>query len=509
VTATSPGFNAVTLAAVGQYELLSGKTCVPFNPFGVGRNSEAALHYVTNDSFQVQHVALDGFDVSLSGAPFAVPAGDVAVAVGAESRRESLSGVSDLISAAGTGTGQLVSNSLVTSPFGKTSVKEGFVEIGIPLLKDKPWARSLDFNAAGRVTNYELSGTVRTWKLGASWQPLDMLRVRFTRSHDIRAPNIRSLFFHGGPNSTNVIDNLPVGTTGLNGTVKTIAGTGAQVSVPVPGNSGNPTLTPEIGDTTTGGVVFTKGGFNASVDYYQIYLKDAIAAPGAQQTLDLCQQGDKTYCNFITFSAAAPTGQNSILLLEPLLLNLNKIAIQGYDFEVGYRGSIGPGHFSVRGLVNYEPHVQLLNAYLGQTTEAANVLGQIGGQQGAGGQPKVAYNISLGYEVGRVDTIVQIRGFSERRGNPIIYNADGSINASTILGPEDPGYNAANANTINKNRWPGQFTVNPSVTYKINDKVSAFLNIDNLLDVGPPPLTVNSIYDLIGRRFRLGVRANY
>jgi outer membrane receptor protein involved in Fe transport len=245
------------------------------------------------------------------------------------------------------------------------------------------------------------------------------------------------------------------------------------------------------------------------VDYYQIYLTDAIAAPNAQQTMDLCQQGDKTYCQFITFDANAPAGQNSILLLEPLLLNLNKIAIQGYDFEIGYRGHFGPGAFTARALINYEPHVQLLNAYLGQTTEAANVLAQQGGQQGAGGQPKLAYNLLFGYEVGKVDAAVQIRGFGQRRGNPIIYNPNGSVNASTILGPEDAGYNAANANTINKNRWPGQFTVNPSVTYRFTDKVSAFLNIDNLFNVGPPALSTSGIYDLIGRRYRLGVRANF
>jgi iron complex outermembrane receptor protein len=508
VTATSPGFNANNLTLVNEYDQLSGKTCVAFNPFGVGRNSVDALHYVTNDTFQLQHVSLDDVSASLSGTPFAVPAGDVAVATGAEWRRETLVGVSDPISAAGTGTGQLVSNSLVASPYGENSVKEGFVEIGIPLLKDKPWAKSLDFNAAGRVTDYKLSGTVRTWKLGATWQPLDVLRLRFTRSHDIRAPNLRSLFFHGGPNSTNVFDNIPAGTVGLNGTVKSINGTGAQISVPVPGNSGNPTLTPEIGDTTTGGAVFTMGGFNASVDYYQIYLNNAIAAPSAQQTMDLCAQGDRTYCNFITFDATATT-QDGISLLEPLLLNLNRITIQGYDFEVDYRGNIGPGAFTVRALINYEPHVQLLNAYLGQTTEAAGVLGQIGGQQGAGGQPKLAYNLTLGYDAGRVETVVQIRGFTQRRGNPITYNADGSVNSSTILGPEDQGYNPANANTISKNRYPGQTTVNPSVTYSINDHIRVFLNVDNLFDVQVPALANNSIYDLIGRRYRVGVRASY
>jgi outer membrane receptor protein involved in Fe transport len=509
VTATSPGFSAINLALVNNYELLSGKTCVPFNPFGVGRNSADALHYVTNDTSQVQHISLDNASASISGTPFRMPAGDAAVATGVEWRRETLVGVSDPISAAGTGTSQLVSNSLVASPYGENSVKEGFVEIGLPLLKDRPFAKSLDFNAAGRVTDYTVSGTVRTWKLGATWQPLDFMRLRFTRSHDIRAPNLRSLFFHGGPNSTNVIDSLPVGTVGLNGSVKTVAGTGAQISVPVPGNSGNPNLVPEIGDTTTGGVVFNFGGFDASIDYYQIYLNKAIAALGAQQTLDQCQQGDRTYCNFITFSASAPAGQNSILLLEPLLQNLNRIAIQGYDFEAGYRGQIGPGHFTARALINYEPHVQLLNAYLGQTTEAANVLGQIGGQQGAGGQPKFAYNLNFGYEVGKLQTNLQIRGFGQRRGNPIIYNADGSVNSSTILGPEDPGYNAANANTISKNRWPGQFTVNPGVAYRLTDKITGFVNVDNLFNVGPPELSTNGIYDLIGRRYRVGVRANY
>jgi outer membrane receptor protein involved in Fe transport len=513
VNNASPGFTgvagAVSLNLVNNYEALSGKTCVPFNPFGVGRNSAAALNYIENNTFQVQHIALDNAATSISGTPFKMPAGDAAVATGVEWRRETLVGVSDPISAAGTGTSQLVSNSLVASPYGENSVKEGFVEIGLPLLKDKPFAKSLDFNAAGRITDYTVSGTVRTWKLGATWQVLDFMRLRFTRSHDIRAPNLRSLFFHGGPNSTNVIDNLPVGTVGLNGTVKTIAGTGTQISVPVPGNSGNPTLVPEIGDTTTGGVVFNFAGFDASIDYYQIYLNKAIAALSAQQTLDLCQQGDRTYCNFITFSTTAPAGQNSILLVEPLLQNLNRIAIQGYDFELGYHDQIGPGNFTARALINYEPHVQLLNAYLGQTTEAANVLAQIGGQQGAGGQPKLAYNVNFGYSVGKLDANLQIRGFGQRRGNPIVYNADGSVNSTTILGPEDPGYNPANANTISKNRWPGQYTVNPSVAYRFTEHVTGFLNVDNLFNVGPPALSTSGIYDLIGRRYRFGIRANF
>jgi hypothetical protein len=186
-------------------------------------------------------------------------------------------------------------------------------------------------------------------------------------------------------------------------------------------------------------------------------------------------------------------------------LNLNQQLVKGYDFEVGYRLPLGRGEFSARGLLNYQPHnytIAGLNIGVPIKTENANTLGN---------SPRLAYNISVGYEVGRWNATVQLRGFGERRGNPAIYNANGSYNAAMVLGPEDAGYDAANTalNTINKNRYPGQYTVNPSVSFKLNNNLGAFLNIDNLFDVGPPPLAVSSIYDLIGRRYRVGVRANY
>jgi outer membrane receptor protein involved in Fe transport len=48
------------------------------------------------------------------------------------------------------------------------------------------------------------------------------------------------------------------------------------------------------------------------------------------------------------------------------------------------------------------------------------------------------------------------------------------------------------------------------VTFKVNENISAFLNIDNLLDKQPPELaTAAVVYDMIGRRYRFGVRANF
>lgn len=104
-----------------------------------------------------------------------------------------------------------------------------------------PLAKNLELDAAGRVTRYNTSGTVETWKVGLNYAPVRKFRVRVTRSRDIRAPNITEL---DSPLSETtaaspVIDprnNQPVD-------VETFS-------------SGNRDLVPEIAYTNTAGIVF-------------------------------------------------------------------------------------------------------------------------------------------------------------------------------------------------------------------------------------------------------------
>jgi outer membrane receptor protein involved in Fe transport len=531
----SPGFTtAAQVATLNLYDSLSGKTCVPFNPFGVDRNTAAAIEYFQNQSYTDQHMSQDAASVSFTGRPFRAPAGDVAVAFGADWRQDSIDAPVDPISRAGSGAGAAVPAPLsntVAEVFGHYHVHEGYVEVGVPLLRDQFLAKSLDFNSAGRITRYELTGTVRTWKLGMTWEPIESLRLRLTRSHDIRQGNMVELYRIGGPNNTNYnTTQLKVGTVGANGTVynpfantnpvgsiSSNNGTAVAGGLSV-GGVGNPKLRPEIADTVTGGLVFTKGGFQTSVDYYYINMTDVIANGNAQTALDNCVAGDTTYCNYITFIRNANVASGIQIIGAPNE-NVNRLVVQGFDFEAGYNQRIGPGRFTARGLINYQPHNQLVTFSTGQSTERANTLGS---------QPKFSYNLSFGYDVGRWNTNLQVRGFGSRLGNNVIYNADGSINANTILGPEDgaaytarvasaaasgaaaAGTVAASTNTINKNRWAGQYFINGSVNFDVNSKVSAYLNVDNLLNRKPPELATSAaLYDFIGRRYRVGVRANF
>jgi hypothetical protein len=73
---------------------------------------------------------------------------------------------------------------------GSFTVQEAFTELSLPLLKDKPFVRSLEADLAYRWATDTGSGAISSWKYGLSWQMVDSLRSRATRSRDVRAANI-------------------------------------------------------------------------------------------------------------------------------------------------------------------------------------------------------------------------------------------------------------------------------------------------------------------------------
>ncbi|HEY6457892.1 MAG TPA: TonB-dependent receptor [Steroidobacteraceae bacterium] len=158
---------------------------------------------------------------------------------------------------------------------------EGYLEADMPLAKDVVAAKSIDLNGAVRETHYDRNGAgtastvnANTWKLGLVWEPIEALRLRATRSQDIRAPNLSELF---GPK-----------TTGF-GILNDPARNGLQTN-PVTISGSNPTLVPEVADTKTAGFVVRPtmdnflGRTRLSLDYFDISIKDAIGTLGGSNT---------------------------------------------------------------------------------------------------------------------------------------------------------------------------------------------------------------------------------
>lgn len=305
--------------------------CKPLNLFGNGVASAEAIEYINGITpFQRINTGQDVAAFSIAGIPFSSWAGAVDIAAGIESRWERAEADSDPLSQQRL---YYAGNFAALAPV-RRNVTEGFVETTVPLARETSWARSLDFNAGLRVTNYSTSGTVTTWKAGLNYQATDAFRFRVTRSRDIRAPTLNELFTPGQLVATTAYD--PV----RDETVQAVIN-----------NGNNANLAPEIGSTWTAGAIYSPQwllGFQTSIDYYRIHVTDAIQAPQTQAILEGCFLGRAEFCALIQRDA-----NGALFQINQIPVNISAATVSGIDVESGYRTTIGRGEASFRLIGSY------------------------------------------------------------------------------------------------------------------------------------------------------------
>ncbi|HTM96880.1 MAG TPA: TonB-dependent receptor [Croceibacterium sp.] len=451
--------------------------CVPLNIFGYGSASQASLDYVgghggaTTGSLN----QLWGAAGNLRGSPFATWAGDVQLALGAEWRKEAIATFSNPLSLA-----NAWNATNVGEYSGSLTVKEAYGEIGVPLATDAPFARTLSFNGAFRITDYSTSGVVHTWKLGGVWEPVDGLRLRGTRSRDIRAPALGNLFANSGANGCCNITNPFNGESGRLAAAFT----------------GNPNLGPEIADTVTAGVVLAPQWewarwFRASVDYYDIKLKDAITSVAATEIISRCYQGQQEYCAAIVFDDS--TFGISYVKSQPF--NLNQLRRRGLDMSVDM-------NFALASDTKLGVGVRASKVISIQTNDRGRIIERAGSIQGDG-VPTWNGTIDVSLTKNAFKGTLSGRYFSEAK-----YDA-------TLVGPEDDAYDPKLSTSLSTNRVPARayFDLYSEYTFKSGGTAfTVFGMVQNLLDKDPwAPASASIIsggdpYDLIGRRFRIGLR---
>lgn len=465
--------DAVVNPATGQIVCRSslsspGNGCVPINLFGEGAPSAAAIDYVTGSQHLVANIEQQAAAASLSGEPFSTWAGPVSVATGFEYRKDSVDQRVDAMAQ--------VSAFSIGNPKamdGSYNVKEAFVETVVPLAKDAAFAKSLDFNGAVRVTDYSTSGTVWTWKAGATYEPIDGLTLRVTRSRDIRAPNLNELYSSYVLTFSAITD--PV--TGRQSTVRS----------PQQGNLG---LKPEKADTFTAGVVYEPGfapRLRMSVDYYDIDLKGAISTLTGQQIVNRCAAGSTDLCSYITRNS-----DGSLAEVMRTFINLSSIQMRGVDTEISYRTPMSEIFEAVDGDLTLRLLATYLDRYL--TDDGSTVIDSAG--EVANNRPHWRWTATASYENG------PFKGFLQGR-----YIGEGVYDVEQ---------------TYDNNHVDSQFVVTASAAWKLMDdgarSLEAFGVVNNLFDADPPvapytfifgsPASAN-VHDVIGRRFTLGLRFTY
>lgn len=492
--------------------------CVPINLFGAGTISPAAAKYVQAGSFLNQKVQQRFAGVSVNGEPFENWAGPVGFAIGAEYRKESSSDIADAL----TQSGQNAGNARPITE-GSFDVKEAFVEMRMPLLKNLPIVKSLDATAAVRSGKYSTVGNVTSWNAGMDWALNSMVRVRFTSAVSTRAPNVGELY--QGPSQTfpsvadpcrNVkltdtsataaackLDPGVLANMNANGGVFTLNQADLQGTSGF--DTGNPNLKAEKGKSNTLGLVITPKtipllkNFSFTADYYNIKIEDSINTPGRQYALDQCYGGGNTaFCSAITRrkTAVGSNSPGSLEFINETNANTGGLGQSGVDLTASYANKLAGGQFTGNLAYTY-----LLKAYAKATPEADTDY-----SQNELGSARNRWVMNLGYTLGNFG----ITGTTTYIGKSQI---DDQFMKSTFTDWDGAGGTATKAQATVKAKT--YFDLQGTYT---QGKAQLYLGINNAFGTKPPPVitgitgnttgaeTDAGTYDAIGRRFYLGLR---
>jgi iron complex outermembrane receptor protein len=486
--------------------------CVPLNPFGPNAISATAFKYVFQTTTFHQTNTMDDFGGAISGQVLDAWAGPITAALSGEMRFNAYDVTSNVPSSTFVDcTGLRICNPLLPSfaqsiiqpTHASQNVWEVAAEANVPLVKGVPLIQAFDLNLAGRYTDYSVSGSVQTWKVGFNWNVVDSLRFRGTTSIDIRAPTLDDLF-RPATLVQNVFTDLhvPTGPTTFQSNTTTFS------------SQGNSKLVPEVSRTYTVGAVWTPDfvpGLTVSLDYYRIHMANAIGSIAPSTTIQtLCESSGGTSIYCANYQRPLPfsdhTSANFATKLFTFNLNTASQKTEGWDFETNYAWAMSDlvdgwtGSWNARLLATYQPVINNSVLFTGAPfTRTPNSSTRI----------VTFLNYTLGdWKFGLQDTWVS--GFSQA-GGPV-------LPAGSALAPA--GLN----NWVNPhvNSW-NQVDVNITRNFTMGGTdMAAYFVVQNLLNAQPayvPNGTIGQWYptytsgyftqSAMGRYFTIGLRANF
>jgi outer membrane receptor protein involved in Fe transport len=517
--------------------------CVPFNPFSGSALTPGQIAYfdgqngpggTTIGPTAIQTQRQEAFSFAVNGSPIEDWAGPVAVAAGYEYREEHYSQRSDPYSGGITSSTPATVNEPCTDPFidcglttagslgawnagnyhdgrGTYHVNEVFAEVGVPLLNNAFWGKA-DLDVAARHARYSTAGDANTWKVGVTWDtPIPGIRVRALQSRDIRAPNLSELF------------SPPQGLNGsVNNDFTSVTNQGVRQL-----NVGNALLKPEKGQTTEAGIVWQPDfipGFQASIDYYRIGVKGAIQSLSLQQVEDQCFNGFTLFCGQDSITTSNGVNQNvdpnhgaigtanALQAVTSKAFNAASLLTDGFDLEASYQFDMQdydvPGAFTLRSLINHTSKFISDTGIVG-TQRFVELAGAVGG----GGNSQT-YNQSggnvLNWKMQETQSYQNdVWGFNltERWYSGGVFTANrntlvcapGTCPAPTVQTP-----------TINFNKVDAILYLDVGANWNVSDKTNLYVKVDNAANIRPPDTggqnANNTLYDVIGRMYRVGVR---
>ncbi|WP_349322913.1 TonB-dependent receptor domain-containing protein [Asticcacaulis sp. MM231] len=436
----------------------------------------------------------------------------VALAAGLEYRRDSLRNEVDAATKEYEGWPSTVS--------GHYGVKEFYGELQIPLVSDKPFVYSLDFNTAFRQSKYDnLDKALGTSKFELQYRPIKDLLVRATFNNAQRAPNISELF---SGKTLSINGSLEDGCgTSKKHTAAECANTGVTAaqygtmrecttgSCWTFAGGGNPLLRPEEAETLTYGLVYTPHqvpGLMVSVDYYDILINDYINYLDAVDNYSKClTTGLDYYCQYIHRGTDGSFTQAGGGYVEGGTLNTYRLHNRGLDLQAAYNFDLGK-----YGRVDTNFMATALSITGGQDspiTASVNCTGYFGQPNCYAPQPKWRHNLRATWQTPWYQSSVSVNW--RRIGSTTL-----SGNSSDPAVSNGGGY----TNTI-FTKLPDYDYIDMSGSVRLRQNLTLNLSVNNLFDLTPPitysqnvdgtsnnPNTWTGTYDPLGRSILLSFK---
>lgn len=507
-------------------------TCTPFDVFNqFSPNTQAVEAAAAVPAILNRFFIARTYYADISGGLFDLPAGTVQMAAGVDYNKQYANSV--------------VPAELVTEPFppftcplgslcssglqGGYNVKEAYAELYIPVLKDLPFARSLNVTLGDRYSKYSDFGSTNNWKAAFEYRPIDDLLLRGTVTSVFRAPTLADIF---APPATSApfLSSDP-----CNGFTGAPAGSGpalACVNVPTDGSFKDSFvaahqqlnavtaggqffgvhLKPESGKTFDFGVVYSPHfvpGLSLTADIWRVYLNNTLTQVQPQTSLQLCYDGVTFWCQFVSQrlpAGSASAGQPGFWELP--VANLGRIDVKGIDISGNYKlPEFSFGKFNLGLNATYLQQFKMNTApgYPGSLVlNGAGMMGSFGSALGsscaaAGGMcffPRIRAAGTLAWQLGPWDAQWTMRYISKFK----LGSADPSQFATATS--SIPNYVIHYGATVYNNLQVG-YDIEP-----LNTRID--LGVDNMFDKQPPFLYANNVlnantdpadFDTVGRYY--------
>ncbi len=299
----SPGYTSAPVKT-------RSSSCAPFNPFGSGQSSPAAVNYITADAHQKNANAQRDIQAEISSTVMRLPAGDVKWDIGYEHRREGYRFNPGAFSRGweqDDGSYLQYGNSTSLPPTGGAyHTHEVFGELDVPLISPSmhvPGAYSLSGTANGRYINNSMTGGYWTYMFGGAWWPTQDFGLSGNYARSVRNPSVTELF---APQSTDYeYGTDPCSTAGVgagpNPALRAANCAKAGISQPfesnfnnysIPGTAGgNSKLKNEVSTSYTGSLEIRPHfirGFDFTGSFVDVKINNAITYLGAEDVMDAC-----------------------------------------------------------------------------------------------------------------------------------------------------------------------------------------------------------------------------